>query len=222
MHEDVSPTDLPTVVVHYPRTGHPSMMIGRVRVWRVRRGMVVEELLEVRDTVESEEEINKTEIVNVWRPGTPIYPTRMPVVPLRLRLFGHHHHYLEANTQASAFQVHARRPTLAQMESRRPRKTPWAWYSPCDHIFRTPVDPAPAPPAAMAVAGHAHDRRVDTENTACARVPPPPSGRRSPPQSVPPPPPFARPTTSPRGLTPPNCTRDCTCGTPSFGCNCRY
>ena len=58
------------------------------------------------------------------------------------------------------------------MEPHRHRKTPWAWYSPCDHIFRTPVDPAPAPPAAMAVAGHAHDRRVDAENTACVRVPP--------------------------------------------------
>ena len=56
MNENVSPTDLPMVVVHYPRTGHTSMMIGRVRFWPVRRGMVVEELPEVMDTVESEEE----------------------------------------------------------------------------------------------------------------------------------------------------------------------
>ena len=90
MHESASPIGLPTVVVHYPSTEHTSMMIGRVRFGPC-AGVVVG-LLEVMDIVEGEKEISKAEREDVWGPGTPISPERMPVAPSRLRLFNHHHH----------------------------------------------------------------------------------------------------------------------------------
>ena len=106
MHENVSPTDPPTTVVYYPRTGHTSMMIGRVRFWPVRRGMVVEGLPEVDGYCRKrggDQQDGNSERLETWYPDLPNPYARRAFTP---RLFGHHHHYLDVNTWA-------RRPTRA-------------------------------------------------------------------------------------------------------------